>query len=554
MPTHFTLLAAALTLLSVAPSAAREARTVYLNGKIFTADPAAPWAQALAVEGGVIIAVGDNDRIGPLANGGARVIDLQQRTLIPGLNDSHVHVVVPLGEYLNAPSFLPGPGPTLPEVLATLQSGASATPPGSWLFMFVGTGLSEDPTADRFALDTVSQDHPVALFAWWGHGIWLNSRAMAVLGIADEQPDPFGGFYERVVGTQVLTGVAHEYAEFLIRRGLLDLLPDEAIVAQYQAFAGDALRYGFTTLQDMAVGLTRDRTLAVLGAANLPLRVRSICFPLDPTESCEVNGDAGPLVTPSGVKYISDGTPIERLAFLEGFYADRPGFSGTFDLGDALPGILGAALGRPPRTNQLLFHAVGDGAVDRVLDGLSATGGPDAWSNRRIRIEHGDLLFPPSYARARDLGVVIVQNPTHLALTGVFAQRFDASTFAQLEPLRSLLEQGIPLALGTDGIGHPFNPFLDIFLAAIHPTHPSEALTVEQAVTAYTRGSAYAEFEENRKGMLAPGYRADLAVLSQDIFSAPLFLIPATESVLTVVGGEVAWDAGVLTSSVASSP
>jgi predicted amidohydrolase YtcJ len=128
----------------------------------------------------------------------------------------------------------------------------------------------------------------------------------------------------------------------------------------------------------------------------------------------------------------------------------------------------------------------------------------------------------------------------------VFAQRFTPAVFQELEPLRSLLDQDIPLALGTDGIGSVFNPVLDLFLATIHPTRPSEALTIEQAVTAYTRGSAYAEFEEERKGTLSVGRVADLAVLSQDIFHVPPPAIPATTSVLTMVNGNVVWDAGVV--------
>jgi predicted amidohydrolase YtcJ len=140
----------------------------------------------------------------------------------------------------------------------------------------------------------------------------------------------------------------------------------------------------------------------------------------------------------------------------------------------------------------------------------------------------------------------VVQNATHLALAPVFAERFEPQVFAELEPLRSLLDEGIPLALGTDGIGRAQSPFVDLFLAMIHPTHPSEALTLEQGLVAYTRGSAYAEMQEHVKGTLAPGKLADLAVLSQDIFHVPPPAIMSTGSVLTMVGGRVVWDAGVL--------
>jgi predicted amidohydrolase YtcJ len=139
-----------------------------------------------------------------------------------------------------------------------------------------------------------------------------------------------------------------------------------------------------------------------------------------------------------------------------------------------------------------------------------------------------------------------VQNPTHFTLAPVFAQRFVPPVFAELEPAKSLLAEGIPFALGTDGIGAPQSPFLNLFLATVHPTHPAEALTLAQALTAFTRGAAYAEFEDHRKGILARGRAADLAVLSQDIFHIAPTAVPATTSDLTIVAGRVVWDAGVL--------
>jgi predicted amidohydrolase YtcJ len=140
----------------------------------------------------------------------------------------------------------------------------------------------------------------------------------------------------------------------------------------------------------------------------------------------------------------------------------------------------------------------------------------------------------------------VVQNPTHFTLAPVFAQRFVLAVLGNLEPLQSRVSAGIPLALGTGGIGAPQSPFLDLLLATIHPSHPPEALTLSQALIAFTRGGAYAEFEDQRKGTLVPGRVADLAVLSQDIFHIAPGDIPATTSELTMVGGRVVWDSGVL--------
>lgn len=538
---------AAAMLVTAAASAAP--RTILHGGKVFTSDSSAPWAEAVVIEGDHVVAVGTNAQILPLANNKTKKVNLGGRLVIPGLNDAHVHVTVPEGAYLNTTSFIPGPGPTLAEVKGMIAGAASGLPAGTWLFAFIGSNVFDDDTANRFALDTVSPNHPVILFGWTGHGMWLNTRAMQVLGISATEPDPLGGYFERLPGSNVITGEAHEYAEFGIRRKLLGLLSNADLVAQYQAFAADAVKLGFTSLQDMAVGLKHARALSVLDAANLPLRVRSICFPLTPGENCELDGGSsdGGMVRASGVKWVTDGTPVERLAFVETPYADRPGEVGQFNLpAGPLHRILQDHRTGNRTRNQVLFHSVGDGAIGLVLDALEDTGGACTWSDRRPRIEHGDLLFPWDYGRARDLGAVVVQNPTHLALAGVFAERFEPAVFAELEPLKTLLEEGIPLALGTDGIGRAQSPFVDLFLATIHPTRPSEALTLEQALVAYTHGSAYAELQEHKKGRIAPGQLADIAVLSQDIFLVPPPAIPATTSVLTIVDGKVVWDAGVL--------
>lgn len=542
---HICQSAVVCTAIAVLPAHATPARTVLHNGAIFTGDPAAPWADAVAFEGDRIVAVGRGAAV--LGDAPATRIDLGGRLVIPGLNDAHVHVVIPEGDYINTADFLPGPGPTLAEVQSLLAARAAATPDGTWLFGFIGAAIFDDPQATRLALDAVAPRHPVALFAWTGHGTWIDTAAMTALGIAETEPDPFGGRFRRFPGSDVITGEAHEYAEFAIRRRLLARLPDARIVAQYRAFAAAAVQLGYTTLQDMAVGLPHARAVSVLRAAHLPLRVRSICFPLSPDEACEVSDDTGDGVRAAGVKWITDGTPVERLAFVTLPYADRPDQVGAPDLpGAALRGQLQAHRGGPARRNQVLFHAVGDAAIDQVLDAMDATGGAPTWRDRRIRVEHGDLLFPESFDRARRLGVVIVQNPTHFALAPVFAVRFVPDVFADLEPMQSLLAAGIPLAIGTDGIGAPQSPFVNLLLATIHPTHPAEALTLTQALDAFTRGAAFAEFEEARKGTLAPGKLADLAVLSQDIFHAAPGDLPATRSVLTIVGGRVVWDAGVL--------
>jgi predicted amidohydrolase YtcJ len=156
-----------------------------------------------------------------------------------------------------------------------------------------------------------------------------------------------------------------------------------------------------------------------------------------------------------------------------------------------------------------------------------------------VRIEHGDGLANDLLPLVRRLGMVVVENPTHFAFEpGMLERRFGARP-AGFQSLRSLIDAGIPLALASDG---PRNPFLNIMFATTHPNHPAEAISREQAVTAYTRGSAYAEFAEGQKGTLGPGMLADLAVLSQDIFVVPAASLPATQAYLTMVGGKIIYD------------
>jgi predicted amidohydrolase YtcJ len=535
----------ALCLGGAGVAAAASADVILYNGKVFTSDPGHLWAQAVAVEGNRIQAVGNDAEVLALAGPATRRIDLAGHTVIPGLNDAHVHALAPQGVPVNLPDFVPGPGPSLPEVLGLIAQATQVQPPGTWLFAFVGTTVGDDPLANRFTLDQVAPNHPIMLAMWTGHGMYLNTRGLQTLGISETEPDPFGGFFERVPGTNVLNGVVHEYAEHLVRRRFAEQLSDAQIAAIYQTFTQKALAFGFTSVQNMSVGLQHARSVEILRQVNPPLRWREICFPLTLGEACDF-GTPAPLVTASGIKWIGDGTPVERLAFLSEPYADRPDTSGRFNFpaGD-FNAMLDNGLHGPRKQQQLLFHLVGDAAITALLDEMTVVAPAAHWRSRRTRIEHGDLVLPSDVARLKNLGVVVVQNATHLSLPDL-PQRLSPQRLAEAQPLRSLVEAGVPLALGTDGIGGTISPFLDIFLATFHPARPGEALSREQAVIAYTAGSAYAEFAENQKGRLAPGQLADLAVLSEDIFTAPPPVLLGTRSVLTMVDGQVVWDEGVV--------
>ena len=191
----------------------------------------------------------------------------------------------------------------------------------------------------------------------------------------------------------------------------------------------------------------------------------------------------------------------------------------------------------------LAVHAFGDAAIDAYVSAVERGGRPEVWRQKRPRIEHGDMMAPDLIARVKAMGMVLVQNPAHFIARDMFLTRFGPERVAWMQPLKTILQSGIPLAIGSDGAT---NPFVNILAASTHPTNPKEAITREEAVTAYTAGAAFAEFKEKEKGMLAVGMLADLAVLSGDVFSAPGPEMEGIKSVLTMVGGRIVHDAGAI--------
>ena len=514
---------------------------VLYNGKIFTADTAQPWVEAVLIQGERIAQVGTSVEMLDAAGSDAQRIDLEQRTVVPGFNDAHDHVA----PFPPAVSFLtsadPLPDPAIDQVLDSVRAIVAREPAGTSITTSVGERILSDPRARRAELDRVAPEHPVVLAAWTGHGQVLNSAALAAVGLTDDVQDPLGGRYERD-GAGRPTGLLEEYASYNLWS--VGLGNDSAAVAQaYQARAAQVVQWGITSVQSFGLGMTPAVLSRVLPALDLPVRLRIMRFPVTTPEGREVEpwealtGSRLGSITVSGTKWVLDGTPIERLAVHRAPYSDRPGWYGRLNFPpDTLRAMVAEAWNDD---DQSIIHAVGDSAVGLVLSTLAAVRPADEWRMRRPRIEHGDGLSPDQYDLARQLGVVIVQNPSHLALGPMVAARYGSERLATFQPLRSLLQNGIVLAFGSDG---PLNPFLNLMFAVLHPDNPSEAINMEQAVRAYTWGSAYAEFMEDEKGRLVPGQLADLAVLSQDIFSVAPTELPATSSVLTLVGGRAVYD------------
>ncbi len=528
---------------SHAPAQEAKPDTVLLNGKIFTGAASRPYVQAVAILGDRIMATGDMKTIQAMVGPKTNAIDLHGATAIPGINDAHHHF------QLGPPEVdvdLHAMNPTWAQVKDGIVAAIAKNPPGSLISVSIGFRVFGDPSIDRDALDQIAPNNPVSLGTFTGHGMILNTAGLRFYNISQNQPDPLGGRFERDAKGR-LTGTLREYAIMNIERAAADRVPESAAIAQLRQQLDEEAKYGVTSIQELSFSMAPSRAVSLLAAIPTQIRIRVVRMPgttaagRDIDEGKGVPAHPASLITVSGSKWLADGVGVEGTFTPRGEWklpANPPFDSLVTDLPLEFPEREYRAMLQESLKNneQLLLHVSGNRSVETILDAVDASGGKSVWNGRRLRFEHGDGIYPDQFARIKQDGIVVVQNPLHLAPIVPPGE----VAFEKAQPLKSLLAAGIPLALGSDA---PPNPYLDIMFATNPGNRPSEGITREQAVTAYTRTSAYAEFQEKEKGTIEPGKLADIAVLSQDIFTVPIPELPRTVSVLTMVGGKVVYKA-----------
>ena len=473
-----------------------------------------------------IVAVGSNAEVQAQADA-AQKIDLRGRLMIPGINDAHDHPgMAPYGVEAHT-RVAPMDNPGLDDVAAAISVAARQAPPGTWIHLVTGFTAMTDPKATRAAVSPAAGEHPVLIKSWWGHGVILNDRAMALLGISDASTDPPGGRYQRDAAGH-LNGKLEEYAGWQVIMRNVSSAGLAKTVPAFRDYAMKRLAEGVTSVQAMSGYLEPRLFVDTLASAAVSLRVRLIRFPFstdeDPTglaawKGLSTHTPAG--VTVSGIKWVVDGTPIpvDQNAWMTRPYAGRANWYGhmNFDPPFIERELRSALTGR----EQLLLHTVGDATSHFVLETMRRLAPPESWKPLRVRLEHPPLTGD-DLRNAVEMGVVIAQ------------PRFDTA------PLRTMLDGGMVVAYGSDEGSYP--PFV-AFRLMIGSARKDQAVTREEAMAVLTSAGAWAEFAEKDKGRLIPGMLADFAVLSQDVFQVPEEQIPATRSLLTVVGGRIAYRA-----------
>jgi predicted amidohydrolase YtcJ len=523
-----------------------QADLVLLNGDIHTMDTTAPHAQAIAIGGNRVLAVGSDSAMRALLGAKGEAIDLRGRTVAPGFTDAHLHF---LSYGLNLKRVDLAEVPTLQEALARVAAAAAQTSAGHWVR---GRGWDHSlweggafPT--RADLDRTAPNHPVYMARKCGHVGWANSRALELAGITAETPDPPGGAIERDPETGEPTGILKELAMDLVHCLFEEPTPEEAV---------EAIKVGMTNTHRLGIvgvhtmeGPTALRAFQELEARDaLELRVL-MQIPEDNMDAAVQiglqSGFGSERLRIGGVKIFADGALGARTAhMLEPFEGEPDNYGIPVATAEHLHKVVAKA----SRAGIAAFvHAIGDRANREVLNAIEASRQSGAGLQLRHRIEHTQLLHPDDIPRLAKLGVIASMQPIHATQDMLLADALWGTRSATAYAYRSLLDAGAVLAFGSDSPVEDLNVMKGIHAAVTRRRadgspgfdgwYPEQRLTVAEAVYAYTAGAAFASGEEAIKGTLAPGKLADLVVLSQDIFTIDPMAILETDVVATLFDG-----------------
>jgi predicted amidohydrolase YtcJ len=532
---------------------------IALHGKVWTENPQQPEAEAFAVTGKRILAVGTDADIQKLATPHTIVIDLHGRRVVPGFNDAHVHM------FWGGKSIA---GVQLRDVTSRQQFAqriadyAKTRPAGEWIFD--GNWDEEKWTPAELPthewIDAVTPNNPVWVQRSDGHMMLANAVAMKLAGITKATPDVPGGVIVRDKDGNP-TGIFKDAAKDLVERVIPP--PSEAqIEAALLAAQSYAFDNGVTSVQDMGFTGAQAADLQalvlrgyqhLLAEGRLKLRV-SARFPLDHYRrfadlGVMTNFGNDTLVIGS-LKAFADGSLGSGTAWFFQPFDDAPGNAGLPSEDLAHADLFYANLQAADRAGlHVAIHAIGDRANKIILDLYERLEKEDGPADRRLRIEHAQHLRPEDIPRFASLHVIASVQPYHAIDDGRWAEkRIGHQRATTTYAFRSLLDAGVTLAFGSDWFVAPINPLAGIYAATTRRTLdgknpdgwiPEQKISVTQAVHAYTVGSAYAESQDEIKGSIAPGKLADFAVLSEDIFHIDPVAIENVKVVLTAVGGEI---------------
>jgi predicted amidohydrolase YtcJ len=542
------------------------ADSVVVNARIYTVDAKHPWAEALAIHGGKILAVGSLQDINSLRAANTQVIDAGGRLVLPGFVDSHFHL---LEGALNAQWMVIDASATLAEVQQQVKAYAAAHPEKKWIrgrgWQYPIFGGAAIP--DKRFLDEVVPDRPVYLEAYDGHTFWANSKALQLAGITRQTPDPAGGVIGRDPKSGEPTGaIKEDAADTLIERAIPPPTREERLQA-IRFGVKEANRFGLVRVHcagnlefsesdwdnvDLYDQLRR--------SGQLTLRVYLADYIEPPALTAEKlqqieetrHRHRDEWISAGAVKFFADGVIESHTAAMLAPYSDDPSQSGQL-LWDPV-NYTKAVTELDRRGLQIFTHAIGDRGIRMALDAYEAAQKTNHTTDARHRIEHIEDVSAADIPRFGQLGVIASFQPLHAYpnedTLDIWSRNVGPERTQRAWAWHSIESTGGRLAFGSDWPVVTQNPWPGVQNAVTRQTTegnppggfvPRERISLEDAVKAYTLGAAYAGHWEKTEGSLEPGKVADLIVISQDIFEIEPTEIGKTEVLLTMVSGKVVY-------------
>jgi predicted amidohydrolase YtcJ len=543
---------------------------IYHNGRIATLDERSTVVQALAVRDGRIVATGTDADMRALAGPDTKVVNLGGHTVVPGLYDNHVHIGV--GRNPNVYDWTKVA--SAEQLYAVLREAVAKTPEGVWIEAGLSTELmTENLLPTRADLDRIAPRNPVAIERM--HVMLVNSLALEKAGITRETPNPPGGMIDRDANGEANGRIREGPAQKLIRAVIPKWEPEPE--AARQAIRKTLRGFAAQGLTSVNGGMMRPRYLHLVQDVyerwghELPrLTMQPRISPGYDTYDDIKEGIAKEIALIEGmsvrtnfgddrfklgaIKMSVDGGMTGQAAWLTESYKGRPDYHGVV----RIPEEALYAVGKRAHDLgwQLGIHAIGDAAVESTVRVYDRILRESPRSDHRHYIHHWSINpSEETIRKTAELGVIVAIQPnfTH-SLAAYYANATEGDKLQRNNPTASLLKRGIRVSYGSDGL--PIGPFIGIYGAVTRratefsgPTSkqvhgPDERVSVEQALRLYTQATAYMTFDEHDRGVLAPGKLADFVAISEDIFKIDPERIRLVEPLLTVIGGEVVWDAG----------
>lgn len=539
------------------------ADTLVLNGRVRTMDASEGWSEAVAMAGGRILATGSSREIGRLRCAGVRTIDARGKLVLPGLTDSHLHFLE--GSLTLLRVRLDG-ATSVREIQERVRQYAAAHPGDSWIqgrgWVYSSFGAAALP--DKKDLDAILPHRPAYLRAYDGHTAWVNSKALALAGITKNTPNPPGGIIVRDPATGEPTGALKERpAQDLIRKAIPPPGREEKLNALRTGLA-EARRLGLARVHSAGFDFPELELYQDLRSrGELTIRMYLAHYLAAPNQPAGTWLDElqeahrryrDEWLDAGAVKLYLDGVIESHTAALLAPYSDDPTVSGKLFWE---PEQYKRAVVEVDRQGYQVFtHAIGDAAVRLALDAYGNAATVNKRRDARHRVEHMETVSAQDIPRFRELNVIASMQPLH-ADPGpngleVWARNAGPDRSSRGFAWQSILKAGGRLAFGSDWPVVTMNPFEGMQTAVTRQTkeglppggwEPRQRVSISQAVDAYTLGAAFAGHRERTEGSLEAGKRADLVILSQNLFEIDPHRIGETQVLLNVVGGKIVYHA-----------